>query len=222
MPQPSFQTLTQACSAEWRAYCQHSFVQQLADGSLPKESFQHYLKQDYLFLIHFSRAWALAIYKSRSLAEMRAALDSLKTIMDVELGLHVGYCQAWGIAEDALETLPEARATTAYTRYVLDTGLRGDLLDLHVALAPCIIGYGVIAKWVEAQPGFDASSNPYASWAAMYAGEDYQKAMNAELTWLDGRLAHISDQRLAELARIFAEASRLEADFWQMGLDLAA
>ena len=32
-------------------------------------------------------------------------------------------------------------------------GVRGDLLDLHVALAPCMIGYGVIARRLAAIPG---------------------------------------------------------------------
>lgn len=54
--------------------------------------------------------------------------------------------------------LPEARATLAYTRYVLDTGNRGDLLDLHVALAPCLVGYGEIANWLNVQPSTFAVS----------------------------------------------------------------
>ena len=40
------------------------FVEQLGDGSLPRKSFLHYLVQDYVFLVHFSRAWALAVVKS--------------------------------------------------------------------------------------------------------------------------------------------------------------
>lgn len=75
----------------------------------------------------------------------------MKAIVDVELGLHVGFCQEWGISEQELAELPEARATLAYTRYVLDTGNRGDLLDLHVALAPCLVGYGEIANWLNVQ-----------------------------------------------------------------------
>ena len=43
----------------------------LATGELPEACFRRYLVQDYLFLIHFARAWGLAIYKSDQLAEMR-------------------------------------------------------------------------------------------------------------------------------------------------------
>ncbi len=131
-----FTDLTTACQQDWRAYIEHDFVRQLGNATLPEASFRHYLKQDYLFLIHFARAYALAAYKSPTLADLRQAHEGLKAIVDVELGLHVGFCQEWGISEQELAELPEARATLAYTRYVLDTGNRGDLLDLHVALAP--------------------------------------------------------------------------------------
>ncbi|SDK96606.1 thiaminase (transcriptional activator TenA) [Franzmannia pantelleriensis] len=215
-----FSDLTDACQADWRAYIEHGFVRQLGQGTLADEAFRHYLKQDYLFLIHFARAYALAAYKSPTLADLRQAHEGLKAIVDVELALHVSYCREWGISEQQLAQLPEARATLAYTRYVLDTGSRGDLLDLHVALAPCLIGYGEIANWLNAQPDtLRGDANPYDAWIAMYEGEEFQTAMRAELAWLDARLADVTPARFEELTRIFRDATRLEIDFWQMGLD---
>ena len=164
-----FTDLTTACQDDWRAYIEHDFVRQLGNATLPDASFRHYLKQDYLFLIHFARAYALAAYKSPTLADLRQAHEGMKAIVDVELGLHVGFCQEWGISEQELAELPEARATLAYTRYVLDTGNRGDLLDLHVALAPCLVGYGEIANWLNAQPStLRGAQNPFDAWIAMY------------------------------------------------------
>ncbi|CAH1651279.1 MULTISPECIES: thiaminase II [unclassified Chelatococcus] len=214
-----FDRLKAACADDWRAYCQHDFVRQLGAGTLPGEAFRHYLEQDYLFLIHFARAWGLAVYKSRSVAELRQGLDMLKAIVDVELGLHVDNCRQWGVAEDDLLRVPEARATMAYTRYVLDAGNRGDLLDLHVALVPCMIGYAEIATWLNAQPFLKRDGNPYASWIAMYASDEFQDAADAERRWLDERLASVDPARFAELAGTFRDATRLEADFWQMGLE---
>ncbi|MDR5906935.1 thiaminase II [Franzmannia qiaohouensis] len=215
-----FTDLTAACQDDWRAYIEHDFVRQLGQGRLADDAFRHYLKQDYLFLIHFARAYALAAYKSPTLADLRQAHEGLKAIVDVELELHVGYCREWGISEQQLAELPEARATLAYTRYVLDTGNRGDLLDLHVALAPCLVGYGEIANWLNAQPDtLRGDANPYDAWIAMYEGEEFQAAMRAELAWLDARLADVTPARFDALTRIFRDATRLEIDFWQMGLD---
>ncbi|MEQ5801496.1 thiaminase II [Halomonas sp. H10-9-1] len=215
-----FSDLTAACHADWRAYIEHDFVRDLGNATLASDAFRHYLQQDYLFLIHFGRAYALAAYKSRDITELRHSLEGLKTIIDVELGLHIDYCRDWGISEADLAELPEARATMAYTRYVLDTGNRGDLLDLHVALAPCLVGYGVIADWLNSRPAtLRGNANPYDAWIAMYESEEFQAARRTEEAWLDARLAEVTPRRFDELVQVFRDATRLEIDFWQMGLD---
>ena len=101
---------------------------------MPEACFRRYLVQDYLFLIHFARAWGLAIYKSDTLAEMRRAQRLVTATLDVEIGLHIDYCRGWGLSEAVMAAEPEALATIAYTRFVLDRGLAGDRLDLEVAL----------------------------------------------------------------------------------------
>ena len=214
-----FEDLKKSCHAEWRAYIEHSFVQQLGDASLAPEAFQHYLKQDYLFLIQFARAYGLAVYKSPTLSDLKQAKEGLMAIVDIELDLHIRYCKEWGISEQELANLPEARATLAYTRYVLDTGNRGDLLDLHVALSPCMVGYGEIANWLNSRAEtIRGDNNPYDAWIAMYESTEFQDAMQSEIRWLNERLADVSPSRFDQLTRIFSDATRLEIDFWQMGL----
>ena len=129
-----FERLKTEASVEWRAYTEHPFTNGLADGSLPEAAFRHYLVQDYLFLIEFARAYALAVYKSPRLADMREAAAGLSAILDVEMNLHVKLCADWGLSPTDLEQTPPAAEMLAYTRYVLDAGMRGDLLALKVAL----------------------------------------------------------------------------------------
>jgi len=217
-----FPRLRDAAGDAWTAYVAHPFVAGLADGSLPEAAFRHYLGQDYLFLIHFARAYALAAYKADTLAEIRDASAGMSAIVDTEMALHVEYCAAWGLDEAAMEALPEASATMAYTRYVLEKGGQGDLLDLYVALAPCVIGYGEIGARLAADPATMRDGNPYASWIAMYAGDEYQEVARAHGVALDRLWAsRAGGARLESLSRTFEQASRLEADFWQMGLDAA-
>ena len=216
----TFTQLQQACQSEWDAYIQHDFVQQLGNGTLAADAFRHYLKQDYLFLIQFARAFALAAYKSPTLEDLRQAKAGLEAIVDLEMGLHIQYCREWGISEQELQALPEARATMAYTRYVLDTGNRGDLLDLHVALAPCLVGYGQIAQWLNSRSEtVRGEQNSYDAWIAMYESEEFQNATAAEIDWLNRELADVSPRRFEQLVRIFSDATRLEIDFWDMGLN---
>ena len=213
--------LVEAAADDWRAYVEHEFVQQLGHGPLPEASFRHYLGQDYLFLIHFARAYALAVYKSETLADMRQAATIVNGLLDVEMRLHVEFCAGWGLDEAAMEALPEATATMAYTRYVLEKGLSGDVLDLYAALAPCVVGYGEIGARLAAQPEAALAANPYRAWIEMYAGEEYREVAAGAVAQLD-RLAEarLTEARFPALSKTFAQATKLEAAFWQMGLGL--
>lgn len=217
-----YSQLRDSAAATWQAYVAHPFVAQLAAGTLPEACFRHYLGQDYLFLIQFARAYALAAYKADTLTEIRTAAAGMSAIIDTEIRLHVDYCAGWDLDQDDMEALPEASATMAYTRYVLEKGLQGDLLDLYVALAPCVIGYGEIGARLAADAGTRLEGNPYASWIAMYCGDEYQKVARVHAEALD-RLwqERAGGARSQQLAATFAQATRLEVDFWQMGLDAA-
>ncbi|ACI92325.1 tena/thi-4 family [Afipia carboxidovorans OM5] len=216
-----FERLKTEAAADWQSYVDHDFVRQLEAGTLPQAAFRTYLVQDYLFLIQFARAYALATYKSRTLADMKAAQAGLAAILG-EMDLHVRLCGRWGLSPANIEAAPEHQATVAYTRFVLDCGAAGDLLDLHVALAPCVIGYAEIGRNL-APNGIDALGNhPYREWIGEYAGEAYQELAVSARRHLDDLAARaMTERRFDELATLFGKASRLEADFWQMGLDAA-
>jgi thiaminase (transcriptional activator TenA) len=211
--------LLQACAAEWTAFTRHPFVLGIADGSLPEAAFRHYLVQDYLFLIHFARAYGLAAFKGETLADIRAAAAGLSAIVDREMRLHVVYCAGWGLDEAAMAAVPEADATIAYTRFVLERGLAGDLLDLQTALAPCIVGYADIGRMLTADLGTRLDGNPYRAWIESYAADDFQQVAvdHAEqMQMLAARRG--GDARFESLRLTFRQATRLEAAFWEMGL----
>jgi thiaminase (transcriptional activator TenA) len=214
-----FPRLVAAAGPAWPEYTRHEFVLRLAAGDLPEAAFRRYLIQDYLFLIHFARAWGLAVYKSDGLAEMRRAQRLVAATLDVEIGLHIDYCRGWGLTEAAMTAEPEALETIAYTRFVLDRGVAGDRLDLEVALAPCIVGYGEIAAERMQDPRTRRDGNPYREWLDMYAGAEYQDLAREAASALDEQFARRGGEgRLPALAASFTAATRLEAEFWQMGL----
>ncbi|WP_397546816.1 thiaminase II [Rhodothermus marinus] len=218
-PSSLFARLRQAVAEDWLAYTQHPFVQQLGEGTLPEAAFRHYLVQDYRFLVHFARAWALALVKADTLEDMRHAADTISALLHDEMKLHVRYCARWGLSEADLEDAPEARANLAYTRYVLERGFSGDVLDLQVALAPCIVGYAEIGRALHAQFAETLPQNPYRDWIETYAGEAYQQVARNAILQLD-RLAarRLTEARFPELVETFRQATRLEVAFWDMGL----
>lgn len=212
----------QAAGADWTAYTDHAFVRGLGDGTLPRAAFLHYLVQDYVFLVHFSRAWALAVVKSETLAEMKAAAATVDGLVNHEMQLHVKICAAEGIDEAALYAARESVANLAYTRYVMDAGLSGDFADLMAALMPCVMGYGEIGARLAAEA---VDGTPYRDWIDTYAGAEYQDLCRDVGTMVDDAMARrigadfATAPRWARLSERFTTATRLEAAFWQMGLE---
>ena len=214
-----FERLKADAAPQWAGYTRHDFVEQLGEGTLPSSCFKHYLVQDYLFLIQFARAYALGVYKSPSVSDMRHSLEGVKAILDVELDLHIELCGGWGMGRDEIERAPEDTPTMAYTRFVLDAGMSGDLLDLQAALAPCIIGYAEIGAYLSAK-GCDRPDNPYQRWIQEYAGGPYQELANGFAAWFDKTADQVlTEHRYPRVLSLFEKACRLESDFWQMGLN---
>ncbi len=216
-----YQDLIQACYQDWQAYTQHDFVEQLAKGTLAQPCFLHYLKQDFLFLKQYARAYALAIYKARTLYDMRRALPSVHALLDSEIAHHVAYCQQWGLTEADLEREAEDVGTVAYTRYVLDAGMTGDLVDLYAALAPCSIGYASIGQRLITSQNTVLEGNPYASWIHLYGGQEFQSAVANGAEHFNELLAEIdlNSLRGQNLIHVFKTATRMEIAFWQQGLN---
>ncbi|MGF1755612.1 thiaminase II [Vibrio makurazakiensis] len=216
------QDLINACREDWDAYTKHQFVQQLGNSQLAQPCYLHYLKQDFLFLKQYARAYALAIYKARTLADMRKALPSVHALLDSEIGHHVTYCSQWGLTESDLEGEPEDFGTVAYTRYVLDAGMTGDIVDLYAALAPCSIGYAEIGRNLINDEQTVLEGNPFASWIELYSGEEFQKGVAQSTAHLDELLSEIdkTSQRGQNLIEVFRTATRMEIAFWQQGLDV--
>lgn len=218
---PLFARLKAEAGEAWEAYTRHAFVQGLSEGSLPREKFLHYLVQDYVFLHHYARAWALAVVKSETPEEARFAAGTVDALLNTELQLHVGVCAEAGISERALEQAAEERENLAYTRYVIESGLTGDFLDLVAALAPCALGYGEIGLRLAREASPDT---PYRAWIDTYSSPDYLDVC--------GRVASLLEQaagdrlgadpasvpRWRHLSRRFRTATELEIGFWDMGL----
>ncbi len=216
----AFTLMRDAAQGPWRDYTRHAFVEGIKDGTLPRAAFLHYLRQDYVFLIHFSRAWALAVVKSETHSEMLTAVATVNALVAEEMQLHIGICEAEGISGEELFATRERAENLAYTRFVLEAGYSGDLLDLLAALAPCVMGYGEIG----ARLASEATSDTYRDWINTYASPDYQAAclavgemLDVALTWRIGADFETSP-RWQRLCQTFRTATELEVNFWQMGL----
>ena len=187
---------------------------------MAEKAFLRYLRQDYIFLLNFSRAWALAIVKTDNLEEMRMAANLVNALLNEELQLHVKICQEKGISENELQKTEELPENMAYTRYVLEAGFSGGFLDLMASLAPCVMGYGEIGAKLKVEK----TSAKYSEWINTYSGGDYQNLCSELGEVIDNavirRLGENYEQceRWKKLIKHFRQATTLEGKFWDMGL----
>jgi len=216
-----FKLLKEKNKDNWILYTKHDFLKKLSAGTLKEEKFLNYLIQDYLFLIQFSKAWSLAILKSDNLEEMKIAASTVNDLINFEMELHISLCANYGISMSDLENADEENQNIAYTRYVLELGYSGDLLDLLSSLAPCVLGYGEIGINYK-------NSNPkismYQKWIDTYSSKEYQDVCKNVSNLIDQafmlRLGDnfVSTYKWKKVNKIFNKATLLEVDFWNMAM----
>ncbi|KAI1167908.1 Phosphomethylpyrimidine kinase-domain-containing protein [Nemania serpens] len=199
----------------WHRFVHHPFVLGLGNGELPLQSFKQYLVQDYLYLVHFARANALASYKAKNIQDIAAGAKIVQHIY-YEMKLHIDYCKSFGIEVDEIEATEEHQACTAYTRYVLDIGQSEDWLGLQIALAPCLLGYGALAKQLHADPRTKTEGNTYWPWIMNYVADDYVQAVQTGCELIERNAVLHSPSRIEELVKIFIHATKMEIGFWEM------
>lgn len=227
-PYPLTSSLIRSSRVIWKQYIRHEFVVLLGKGTLPKENFIHFIKQDYLYLKYYARAYALLAAKSHAYAPISAAIDVVFSIVQ-ESSMHMGYCAEWGITEDELINTSESPALTAYGAFLIDTGLQGDPMKLVVALAACLLGYGEVGLWLKEEARAPDSwvkweGNPYLKWIEDYSGDVYQKAVKAGLETLESRAEADAPSpiRFADWQYVWERCTRLEKGFWDMAMNLEA
>lgn len=125
-----------------------------------------------------------------------------------EIKLHIEFCKEQGLSVQDIEEQEEDQATTAYTRYVLDIGQSQDWFALQVALLPCLVGYGAIAKRL-----FDDTNTlkegRYWTWIQQYVDREYMEAIARGSALIEEHASKQSASRIDELAQIFVHATHV-------------
>lgn len=192
-----------------RAALDHGFVRGIAEGTLPLESFRHYVAQDSFFLESFARAYALALAHSPDPAGLAEFAALISGVME-ELELHSGYARQWGV--DLAEVEP-AQATLAYTDFLLSTAALGGAGLVCAAMTPCMRLYAHLGSSLAGE-GYAAANNPYADWVQTYSDPEFE-SLAARLESLLDRYGQDSN----ELRRAYRRAMSLEIGFFDSSLD---
>lgn len=145
----------------------HSFVQGIADGTLPKDIFAHYVGQDVFFLEAFARAYSIAAAKAPTWQSFQVFHDLAAGVL-AELKLHHSYAQTWNVD---LSQVHPGTATRQYTNFLLATAWSQSIGVTAVAMSPCMRLYAYLGQQL-AQGGIP--DHTYTEWIATYSSDEFE------------------------------------------------
>lgn len=198
----------------YRAVLAQPFVTGLTDGTLPRESFRHYIVQDAHYLRGYARALAVCAAKAPTESDTVMFAEHAAGAIAAERELHAELMDALGSSPEEAAAEPVAPTTRAYISYLLATTHNGSFAEGLGAVLPCY--------WIYARVGEEllARSSPdplYARWIAMYGGDEFQAVVDAVLALTDRVGAELAPAESERVAEHFLTTSRYEWMFWDAG-----
>jgi thiaminase/transcriptional activator TenA len=210
--------LRAAAEPVWEAQHAHPFVRGIGDGTLERDRFAHYVRQDYLFLIEYGRLLALGAARAPDPATMARFAQLTQEILVTEMDLHRSYAAELGIHD--LEAERMTPTTRAYTDFLVRVAATGDFAELVAALLPCMWGYAEIGANLAAH-GRPAEER-YARWIDTYASEEFAQLAAWCRELMDTAAARLAAGARGPLVEAFVTSSRYELAFWQAAWDREA
>ncbi|MFQ5879712.1 MAG: thiaminase II, partial [Dehalococcoidia bacterium] len=208
------QRLRRLADPIWRAQHEHPFVRGIGNGSLELERFQHWVRQDYAFLVEYARLLSLVAARAPDVTTMTRFAELAQATLKVEMELHRSYAQEFGIPAQELEGEVKAPTTQGYTDFLVRSAATADFPEVVAALLPCMWGFCEIGQHL-AQWGRPADRR-YAKWIDMYSSPEFEELAEWCRDLLDRLTQGLPPQKLRRLEEAFLTSSRYEYLFWEM------
>lgn len=196
----------------WTAQKEHPFVVELAAGSLDRAAFEHWVKQDYRYLLDYARLFALAGARVRDEETMTHLLGVAHQVLDEEMDLHRQFAAEYDISEEELERVEKAPTCEAYTSFLVRTAYEGSVAEISAALFPCMQGYLDVAEHM-AELADD--EHEYTPFIETYTGEEFREAVAWCREFVDRCGEQYPGEREA-MREAFLTSAKLEYRFWEM------
>lgn len=203
----------------WESWHDHPFVKGIGNGSLDREKFEYWIRQDYVYLIDYARVFAFAAGRANKLKLMQRFAELLDGVVNTEMDLHRNYAEQFGISEEELEKVEKSPTCQAYTDFLVRTASTGTTAEIVAALLPCFWGFLEIGERL-AEEGDTSEENPYNHWIEMYSSDDFKELADWSKDLMNRLAKKASEEEKEKLKKIFLTSSRLELKFWDMAYNM--
>lgn len=187
------------------------FLTELADGTLPVESFRHYIMQDSLYLGEYARVLALAAARAPTPAARLEWSDGARVAVMVEESLHRSYFDMFGVDAAMAAASHPTPACLGYSSYLGHLAATRSYAELVAGILPCFWVYWEVGCTIKPKA---VSPNPYAAWIDTYATPDFGGATERARALVDEAAAEATPATREGMAQAFRTATRYEWMFW--------
>lgn len=196
----------------WEKILEHPMVEKLGDGTLDEEPFRYWVRQDYVYLIEYSRMFAFAAARAQDLEKMGRFAELLHETLNTEMELHRSYAGEFGISESELEDTRPSPTTRGYTDFLVRTAALEEFGAAVAALLPCMWGFNETGRRLD-QRGRPRHEQ-YAAWIEMYSSPEFTKLTR----WCKDLMNEVAE-RASKPSRkryrdCFRTSARYEYLFW--------
>ena len=186
------------------------FVKGLTDGTLDKERFIFYIRQDAIYIENYSKILA---HISSRLPKKEWREDFLKFALDgilVENALHASFTE---IASSKIDPTPTC---LLYCSFESAKGL--DPIEIETAaILPCFWIYMLVGKEIHKR---SLNDNPYSKWIETYADESFALSTSRAIDICDQLAANTTEEIRNKMTEAFVMATKMEWMFWDSAYNL--
>lgn len=187
------------------------FNQQLADGTLTKQAFSHYVIQDAHYLLAYGRALAVCAAKAFAADDVIQFAEAAKLAIVVERSLHNDFMQEFNISKEQFESTPLTLACHHYTTFLTATAWSESYPVILASLLPCYWIYAEVGKNIVNN---SVENNPYQAWIDTYSGDEFNHAVNKVISTIDRIAARCDDDTIEKMHQAYTRGAELEWLFW--------
>ena len=184
------------------------FNQELMKGSLKKDKFIFYVRQDSLYLLDYCRVLATIATKMDNTETILQFLKFAEDSILVEKAMHEKFLSEYTEKKE----YQKSPACFAYTNFLLSTVAFKSKEEAVASILPCFWIYREVGDYIYTHASIN---NPYQEWINTYTAEEFRKATDSAIETTDEMANQASSIIRSKMTDVFILSTKLEYIFWE-------
>jgi thiaminase/transcriptional activator TenA len=191
------------------------YLKQIIEGTLPIEKFKFQVKQNYSYLLEYTKALAVGFAKCQTYEQMAMWLSLMRVNFENEVDFYrVYWKEKLNISLEELDSTTMARVKRSYTSFELARSWEGDLAEHLTALLPCPIVYWQLGKHLKTKCKLP-EGNIYREWIEFYTVGRFDETYKLRIELINDLTKNKTPKELARLEEIYAVSCNYEYLSWR-------